>query len=292
MVKRENKMIRRRLANAYTSSVISIALVLLLVGAATLLIVNAGSVSRYFKENMKISVLLRQEVTEEEGAAYAEDVKALPFVHSCRFVSREEGTEDLKAMLGEDFLSVFETSPVPISLEVSLKADYVSSDSLAVVLPVLSSSDLVDDVECQQSLVDALNANLARISLILGVFILLMLFISFVLINNTVRISVFARRFTVHTMKLVGATRAFIRKPFLKSSVIQGFVASLVALALLGVLLWLLNRSFPELFAIIELKSIIITAAVMLLAGVAICVVSTYFVVNKLVSMDKDELYF
>ena len=285
-------MIRRRLANAYTSSVISIALVLLLVGVATLLIVNAGSVSRYFKENMQISVLLKQEVTEEEGAAYAEEVKAFPFVHSCRFVSREEGTEDLKAMLGEDFLTVFETSPVPISLEVSLKADYVLSDSLAVVLPVLSSSELVDDVECQQSLVDALNANLARISLILGVFILLMLFISFVLINNTVRISVFSRRFTVHTMKLVGATRSFIRKPFLKSSVIQGLVASFVALAMLGLLLWLLKRSFPELFAIITLRSMIVTAAVVLLSGVAICVVSTYFVVNRLVSMDKDELYF
>ena len=103
---------------------------------------------------------------------------------------------------------------------------------------------------------------------------------------------VFSRRFTVHTMKLVGATRSFIRKPFLKSSVIQGLVASFVALAMLGLLLWLLKRSFPELFAIITLRSMIVTAAVVLLSGVAICVVSTYFVVNRLVSMDKDELYF
>ena len=140
MAKKENKMMRRRLANAYLSSIISISLVLLLIGIAALLIVNAGSVSRYFKENLQISVLLKDDVTELEAEVCRDDIGGLPFIHSARLVTREEGTEDLKKMLGEDFLTVFETSPVPLSLEVSLDADYVSADSLdKVVIPALKA---------------------------------------------------------------------------------------------------------------------------------------------------------
>lgn len=288
----KNKLVRRRLRNAYVSSVISISLVLLLIGIATLLIINARRVSDYFKENVQLSVLMKQEVTNEQAEAYLAEVQAMPFVHGARLVTREEGTEDLKAMLGEDFLTVFETSPVPVSVEVTLNAEYVSADSLEVVTPLLSKSSLVDEVDCQQSLVDALNANLAKISLVLGVFVLLMLFISFVLINNTVRLSVFSQRFTIHTMKLVGATKGFIRKPFLVSAVLQGVVSSLVALAFLALLLVLLKRSFAQLFEVFSAMTLAATAVTVLVCGILICVVSTYFVVGKLVSMDKDELYY
>lgn len=292
MAKGENKLMRRRLANAYVSSVVSISLVLLLVGLATLLIVNARSVADYFKESMQITVLLKQDVDEEAAASYQKSVETMPYVRSTRLVSREEGTEDLKKMLGEDFLSVFEASPVPVSLEVTLRAQYVSADSLAQVIPVLSASPLVDEVDCQQSMVDALNANLTKISLILGVFILLMLFISFVLINNTVRLNVFARRFTVHTMKLVGATRAFIRRPFTAKAVLQGLCSAVLALLMLATIMYFLSRSFVQLFDMITLRSMLIVSATVVVCGIVICVVSTYFVVNKLVSLGKDELYY
>ncbi|MBO4455949.1 MAG: permease-like cell division protein FtsX, partial [Bacteroidales bacterium] len=205
--------------NAYASSILSISLVLLLVGVAALLLVNARAVSDYFKENLQLSVLLRTDATDEEALAYQKSIDTLPFIKGTHLVTREEGAEELSKMLGEDFLSVFETSPVPVSLEVTLQADYVSPDSIAVVRRALSKSDVVDEVEWQQSLVEALNNNLAKISLVLGVFILLMLFISFVLINNTVRLSVFSRRFTIHTMQLVGATKGFIRRPFVLGAV-------------------------------------------------------------------------
>lgn len=292
MAKGENKLMRRRLANAYVSSVVSISLVLLLVGLATLLIVNARSVADYFKESMQITVLLKQDVDEEAAASYQKSVETMPYVRSTRLVSREEGTEDLKKMLGEDFLSVFEASPVPVSLEVTLQAQYVSADSLALVIPVLSASPLVDEVDCQQSLVDALNANLTKISLILGVFILLMLFISFVLINNTVRLNVFARRFTVHTMKLVGATRAFIRRPFTAKAVLQGLCSAVLALLMLATIMYFLSRSFVQLFDMITLRSMLIVSATVVVCGVVICVVSTFFVVNRLVALGKDELYY
>lgn len=292
MPRQEKKLIRKRIINAYLSSVISISLVLLLTGIAALLIVNAGSVSRYLKENMRISVLLKDEVTDEQAAAYAASLSAQPFVHSARAVSREEGAEELKSMLGEDFLEVFETSPVPVSVDVTLKADYVQTDSLARVTKALQASSLVDEVETRQTLIEALTANLARISLVLGVFILLLLFISFVLINNTVRVGVYARRFTIHTMKLVGATRGFIRAPFVRGAVLQGLVASLLAVGMLWGVLEALRRSFPEMASIVDLRQLLYVCGGVVVLGVLLCVISTYFVVNRLVAASKDDLYY
>lgn len=292
MPRQEKKLIRKRIINAYLSSVISISLVLLLTGIAALLLVNAGSVSRYLKENMRISVLLKDEVTDEQAAAYAASLSAQPFVHSARAVSREEGAEELKSMLGEDFLEVFETSPVPVSVDVTLKADYVQTDSLARVTKALQASSLVDEVETRQTLIEALTANLARISLVLGVFILLLLFISFVLINNTVRVGVYARRFTIHTMKLVGATRGFIRAPFVRGAVLQGLVASLLAVGMLWGVLEALRRSFPEMASIVDLRQLLYVCGGVVVLGVLLCVISTYFVVNRLVAASKDDLYY
>ncbi len=288
----ENKMMRKRLANAYLSSVISISLVLILVGIAALLVVNARRVSDYFKENMQVSILMKQEVSDAQVYSFKDSVAALPFIRTARVVTREEGTEDLKEMLGEDFLDVFETSPVPVSVEVTLQAGYVSSDSLAVIVPMLGTSRLVDEVGCQQSLVDALNTNLARISMVLGIFILLLLFISYVLINNTVRLSVYSRRFTIHTMKLVGATRSFIRRPFVRNAIVQGLVASVLAIAALCAMLLAVRRSFPALFGIFSKELIALVMGVVLLCGVAICVVSTFFVVNRLAGSTREELYY
>lgn len=291
MSREENKIVRKRLANAYLSSVISISLVLLLVGVASLLILNARGVADYFKENMQISVLLKQEVSGSKAEKYEQSLQTLPFINSTRLVSKEEGTEEMKAMLGEDFLSVFEASPIPISIDITLKADYVSADSLDMVIAAISESPLVDEVSCQQSLIEALNANLSKISLILAVFIALMLFISFVLINNTVRLNVFSRRFTIHTMKLVGATKAFIRKPFMVKAVYQGLISAAVAIFILSGMLLFVKKSFAQLFEIFKSDILLLGAFVVIASGVLICVVSTYFVVNRLVSMSKDELY-
>ena len=142
----ENKLIRRRLAGAWLSSVISITLVLLLVGVASLLLVNAKSVSDYFKENVQVSVLMRPDVTEDEAMNYATTLDAMPFIKGTRFISKEEGTRDMTDMLGEDFLSVFETAPIPVSVDVTLKADYVSADSLELIKKAIGSSPLVDEV--------------------------------------------------------------------------------------------------------------------------------------------------
>ena len=277
--------------NAYLSSVISISLVLLLVGIASLLMVNAKGVSDYFKENMQVSVMMKQTVSDEEALKFKESLDGERYIKNTVFISKEQGQRELAQQLGEDFLDVFETSPIPVSIDVTLEAGYVSADSLEVVRKEISKSSLVDEVIYQKSLVDALNANLSRISLILGVFIALLLFISFVLINNTVRLSVFARRFTIHTMKLVGATRSFIRGPFLVQSAFQGLFASFIAIIVLLGLMFVMRSEFEQLFEIFRMDLLLIVLGIVVAAGLTICLISTFFVVNKLISLKKYELY-
>lgn len=283
---------RRRLVNAYLSSVVSISLVLLLVGVAAMLLVNTRSVSEFFKENLQVSVMMKQEVSDEEAAVFKNEIDSMRFVRNAELITKARGEKEMAEMLGADFLSVFETSPIPVSIVVTLDADYVSRDSLKIVEKAMMKSPMVDEVVYQKSLVDALNSNLNRISMVLGVFIALMLFISFVLINNTMRLNVFARRFTVHTMKLVGATRAFIRGPFLLRTAFLGLFASVIALVMLTGLLFVIRAEFAQLFEIFTLPRLLIVMGVVVASGLIICVISTWFVVNKLVSLDKDELYY
>ena len=292
MASGENRIIGRRLVNAYLSSVISISLVLLLVGVASLLLVNARSVSDYFKENMQVSVLLKTEVSEQAAMAFRKKIDGMPFIRNSVYISKERGADEMKALLGDDFLDVFETSPIPASIDVTLMADYVSADSLEVVKGRLSGFPEVDEVVYQRSLVDALNANLSKISLVLAVFIGLLLFISFVLINNTVRLNVYARRFTIHTMRLVGATRAFIRRPFIVQAVFQGIFAAIMAIIMLLAILFFIRNEFAQLFEIFRLDLLLVVMGIVVAAGLVICVTSTWLVVNKLVSLKKDELYY
>ena len=286
-----NRLMRRRIFGAWVSTVISISLVLLLVGVASILLLNARSVSDYFKENMQVSVLMKQDVTEEQALAYQSTLASVPGVRSTTFISREQGIEEMAKMLGSDFLDVFSSAPVPVSIDVNLEADYVSLDSLETVKALLSASPLVDEVVYQTSLVEALNANLHKIGLVLGVLIALLLFISFVLIGNMVRLNVFARRFTIHTMQLVGATRGFIRAPFIGQSAVQGLFAALIAIGLLVGGLFILRREFVQLFEIFQLKTLLLTMGIVVVSGVLICVVSTWIVVGRLVRFDRDQLY-
>lgn len=283
--------IRRRLVSAWISTVISLSLVLFLVGMGALLLVNARAVGNYFKENLQVSVLLKQQVTEEQALKYESTVAALPGVRTTHYVSREQGVEEMAKMLGQDFLDVFETAPVPISIDVNLEAEYVSSDSLAVMKAALAESPLVEEVVYQTSLVDALNQNLRRISLGIVIMVALLLFISFVLIANTVRLDLFSRRFTIHTMHLVGATKAYIRAPFMGRAALQGLFAALLAIILLIGGMYVLRDEFPQLFLIFSVESLLQVMAVMVGTGVIICMVSTFVMVGRLVGYDRDKLY-
>ena len=285
-------IVHKRLIRSYVTSAISISLVLVLVAGAALLAVNAGGLARWFKENMSVSVLLKQSTSEKEGRALAEELSKRPYVKESRFVTKEEGAEDMKALLGEDFLSVFESSPIPISIDLKLNGDFITSDSLEVVKAALLENRFVEEVVYQESLVEALNANLRRISLVVGVVILLLLLISFALIGNTVRLNIYARRFTIHTMSLVGARRSFIARPFVAQAVVLGAVSGLIASGLLYGLIRYLSRDSDLLTMILDMRLVWAVLAGTVLLGILLCVFSTLFVVRKVAYLTKDDLYY
>lgn len=290
--KESNKIISRRIANAWVSSIVSITLVLLLIGVVSLILVNTGSVADYLKENMRVSVIMGQSVSEGEALSFKKTLDKKVFVRSSEFISKERGIAEMADMLGDDFLSVFDAAPIPVSIDLTVKAEYVNADSLDVIRDVISASPLVDEIVYQRSLVDALNDNLKKIFLVLAAFIALMLFISVVLINNTVRLNVYNRRFTVHTMKLVGATKRFIRAPFMIQGLFQGLLSAMAATLVLLGLLFLVKKEFVQFFEIFTLPQLLAVIAIILVSGVVLCVTSTYFVVGRLVAQNKEDLYF
>ncbi|MDP3437272.1 MAG: permease-like cell division protein FtsX [Bacteroidales bacterium] len=292
MKKREKSIIYRRLVQSYLSSVISITLVLLLVGLTGLLAVNTKSVSDYFRENIKISVLFEDSATDNQAGVVLGILKGKEYIKSAILISREDGTREMAEILGSDFLEIFEVNPIPISIDLFLKAQYLESDSLSEIEKEISVMPLVREVVYQESLVNTINNNMERAGLIVIVFIALLLFISFVLINNTIRLNLFSKRFSIHTMKLVGARRAFIRRPLLAKGFVQGLVSGLIAATLLIGVVYLIYRDLPDLYKILDVNMILVVVGSVVVLGILLCVVSTFFIVNRLVSMSGDDMFY
>ncbi|MBO4571157.1 MAG: permease-like cell division protein FtsX [Bacteroidales bacterium] len=292
MAKKEQNIIRRRLIRSYVTSVISISLVLTLVGAALLFGMSAGNVASYFKENMAVSLILKQSVTEKAAKAFADSLSAAPNVKSAEYISRERGEEELEALLGEDFLSVFESTPVPVSVELRLDGAMVSKDSLSLIKARFMEDAMVEEVVYQESTVEALNANIKKIALLLSAFILVLLVISSALINNTVRLNIYARRFTIHTMRLVGAKSSFISRPFVRQALIQGAVAGLLAdIILIAAMLWVRSSS-QLLYSLFDKTLAAVVMVGLVLLGMLICSLSALLVTRKISYSSKDDLYY
>lgn len=292
MKRKEANILYRRLLRSYLSSVISISLVLFIVALAGLVVINAKSVSDYFKENIAVSVILKIETSESQAQLLANKLAKENFVKDVRYVSKEEGVKEMEELLGEGFLDVFESEPIPISLELQLESDYFSSDSLNVIEKKILCNKSVSEVLYQENLVDILNANLEKAAIVISIFILLLLFVSFVLINNTVRLNVYSKRFTIHTMRLVGATKGFITKPFVAQAAFQGLISSLLAVVGLLFTVYTIRNEFNQLFMIFDMMHLIVLVVSIIALGILICVISTNFVVRRVVSLTSDDLYY
>ncbi len=292
MGKSESNILYRRLLRSYFSSVISISLVLFMVGMVAVFIVNARSVSDYFKENITVSAVLAAAADEADAAEIADELYSKPYIKDIVIITREEGTEEMKEILGEDFLDVFEVNPVPISIELQIDASYISTDSLMTIEVQLREYPMVEDVVYQQSLVELLNANLERIGIIAAVFVALLLFISVVLINNTVRLNVYSKRFTIHTMRLVGATKGFITRPFVGQAFFQGLLSGIIADAGILGALYLVRNEFYQLFSLFDAYLLAMAMGATILLGILICMISTSIGVRGMISLTKNELYY
>lgn len=292
MKKKEKGVIFKRLLHSYLSSIISISLVLLIVGVLGVLAVNASAVSSYFKENIRVSVIFEKGTPDSEAQTFMKIVEKESYVKRAEFVSKERGAEEMKSMLGDDFMEVFDVNPIPLSVDLYLKAEYLESDSLKTISAKLSDMPDVREVAYQESLVKVINQNLEKIGVVLSVVLALLLFISFVLINNTVRLNVYSKRFTIQTMKLVGAKRSFIRRPFIRQGIYQGMIAGVISAIMLVAALFVVKSDINQLFVIFDMKLIALVLVGVILAGITICLISTWIVVNKLLSASADEIYY
>ena len=287
MAERESNILYRRLLRSYFSSVISISLVLFLVGMTGALIVNAKSVSNYFKENITVSAVLNVEADEADASAMADRLENTPYVKDIRIITKEEGVEEMKEILGDDFMDVFEVNPIPVSLELQIAADYISADSLSIIEEALYGYPAVDDVVYQQSLVELLNANIERIGIVAGVFVALLLFISVVLINNTVRLSVDSKRSSIRVMRLVGATKEFITRPFVGQAFFQGLIAGAAADIFILTALYFVRNEFYQLFSLFDAMLLGLVMAVVIVLGILICMISTAAGVRSLINDER-----
>jgi len=289
MAKKSNEISKIQLTGSYLSVTFSITLVIFMLGLIGLLVLNARRLSDYAKENIEISVFLNTDEKEMDIIKLQKELDASEFVLETIYISKEEAARILKEELGEDFEGYLGYNPLPPSIDIKLSAEYANMDSIAKIESRLKNNSLVKEVIYQKSLINKVNDNVKKISAVLFLFSLLFLFISIALINNSIRLSFYSKRFIINTMQLVGATPAFIQKPYILKSTLFGTMASLIAIFFTVVSVYFIQSSF-EGTIIFNDKPLIF--AIMLVLGVFISAVSTYFAVNKYLKMNTNQLYY
>jgi len=287
----KNKTLNRRILSSSTSVVISLSLVLFVVGLLGLVLINAQKLSDYVKENIGFTIMLKDDVNEIETLKFQKILDASDFAKSTSFTTKEQATADLKTDLGEDFVEFLGYSPLLASIDVKLNAEYGNTDSLQIITNELSENANVFEVYYQKDLIDKLNSNVNRLSFFLLIFCVLLFFIAFALINNTIRLSVYSKRFLIRTMRLVGSTNSFIQKPFLSKGIYQGIYSSLFAIFMLIGAIQLVQGDTANMLNIDDLKIIGIVFLLILASGLVISIFSTFFAVRKFIKLNENELY-
>jgi cell division transport system permease protein len=283
-----NKLLKWKIFSSSASVVISLSLVLFIVGLLGLILINAQRLTDYVKENIGFTIMLKDGITEIQTSTFQKKLEVENFTKSVNFISKEQATQELKTDLGEDFVEFLGYSPLLSSIDVKLNADYANTDSLQQITAELMADPVVFEAYYQKDLVDKLNSNAKQLSFFLLVFCILLFFIAFVLINNTIRLSVYSKRFLIRTMRLVGATDSFIQKPFLMKGLYQGFYSSIFAVFMMIGALQLVQE---DALNINDLKILGIVFILIFLSGLILSLFSTFFAVKKYLQLNENELY-
>jgi cell division transport system permease protein len=291
MARHEQKYYNRRIHTSYVTTVISITLVLFMMGMLGLIVLHAKKLSDYVKENIGFSIMIKDGVREAGILMLQKKLDAKEYVKSTEYIPKEKAAVDLKKELGEDFIGFLGYNPLLPSIDLRLKADYATPVYVSKIEKELLSNPEVKEVFYQKSLVELVNQNIERISMFILGFSLLLLLVSVALINNTIRLSVYSKRFTIRTMQLVGATRSFIARPFIWKSFLIGFISAVIAIGLLMVVLYVALQEIPELMQLQDLQMYLIIIGFVVLLGVMISWLSTWLAVRKYLRMKTDNLY-
>ena len=281
------------MAGSYAMSLVSIMLVLFLLGAFAIFMMHARKLSNHVKENIGFEIVMNSDVKEANILRLQKELDAMPAIKSTEYITKDEAISRLSEDLGEDFLEWLgpEENPLLPSVDVRFHAAYANSDSIAKVETLILDNPDVKEVYYQKSLVDLINKNLRKIAIVLMVVSLALLLIAIALIRNTIRLSIYSKRFLVRSMQLVGATESFIRRPFLKQGVSQGFFGGLLAdLLLVGILYWVSKR-VPDLTLVQDTAVIVCILVGIIILGVLLAWFSTRAALDKFLKADLDKLY-
>jgi cell division transport system permease protein len=291
MASKENKVTRRRLQSSYITATISLSLVLFMLGMVGLLALNAKKLSDYVKENINFTVVMKPDTREVDIMKFQKDLDVLPFVKSTEYITRERAAREFTKSLGEDFVGFLGYNPLQSSIEVKLHADFANSDSISKIEKHFKNNNLIQEIIYEKSLIHLVNENIRKISLIILGFCGLLFLIAVALINNTVRLLVFSKRFLIRTMQLVGATKGFIRRPFLYKSLLNGLIASIISICLIGGLIYFVQKELQGIDLMIDYMMAGILFSGLVLIGIFINLTSTYFALNKYLNIESEYLY-
>ena len=282
---------KNRFKKISLTTTLSMSLVLFLIGLVSLLIFVARDLSVYVKENINLSIILEDKIMQSDMDRIEEFISLSPFTKSVVYISKEDALKDHIASLGENPEDFLGYNPLLASLEVKLKADYANTDSVAVIESSFKDFVGINQIAYQKDLVSLINSNVSKLSFLLLCLTIVLMIVSVALINNTVRLAVFSNRFLINTMKLVGANRSFILKPYLKQAIIHGIFAGIFSLVLLTLMVAYVQIEFGMVAKIINPFSSVIVALIVLVSGVVLSGLSTYFAVSKYLKMTTNEMY-
>lgn len=277
--------------SANITPIISVSLVLLLLGIVAMLGLAANSLTDYVKENVGFDVVMKNDASQQDVQELKQLWTQAVYVNSVKFISKEDALSAWEKETGENLLEVLGVNPLSSEFEVRVKPQYASVDSLNKIEYDLSKYKSIDSVKMHKDVVEKINSNINSVVLVLGAVLVLLVIISFVLINNTVRLAVYSRRFIIYTMKLVGATSGFIRRPFVMTNVLNGFIASLLAIAMLSGLIYYVVEVNYDYSNLINTTQIAMVYLGLIVAGVVMCALAALLAANRFISLNYDELY-
>lgn len=280
--------------SANASATVSVALVLLLVGVMALVGISAAGITQRVRESIGFNISMRDDATDEQISLLRQQIDSSSYASGMVYISREEAMAQWKEETGEDLIEVLGFNPLTAEIEVRVKAGYSSLDSLTVIESQLRANPAIEEIKVHRDQVEAINVGLRKVGLLLLVVTVALLIISLALINNTVRATVYSARFLIHTMKLVGASAGFIRRPIVVSNMISGVVAAIIAIVVLVVVVYYAgtdNMVGAELKTLLPIEAQVAVGAALVVAGAVICAVTAFFAANKYIRMDYDKLF-
>ncbi len=291
MASNPEKYAKRRARSSAISTVIGIALVLFMLGMLSVLVLNTQKLSSYVKENIRVQIFLYEDVKDAEIQRLKKEIDAEPYTRKTVYVSKEEGAEILSEDLGEDFVTFLGYNPLEASIDLNLNADYAHPDSMEAIVATMEDRAQVSEVAYSPNLVRQINQNVNKIGLVLLAFSGLLLLIAIALINNTIRLTIYSKRFIIKSMQLVGATSRFIQRPFIVTGILQGILASFIAIVLILGIMYTVRREVPEFFEFNDLIMFVKLFGLVSLLGIIISGFSTLFAVRRYLRSDPNKIY-